>query len=163
MTGQTAASDLPGDAGIESLVFRFGPDMAPEVIRARTPGARFIARARVVDGTLRRPDGSASPSIGEGLWGILLIQPEAPDRAISCDVVTDDGRRTHATVLTAPEEMLDVRGLVRQARYWELAPDWIDALDSAIAAGVADDGPDDGGGPGAVVDAGSSRERATTG
>lgn len=110
----------------ESLVFRYGQDMAPEAIAAETPGARFVARARLVDGTAT---GIVTGPGDEPVWGILLIQPEPAISRSSADVMTDDGRVTHATVLTDAGALADLGAVVRQARYWELAPSYIDGLD----------------------------------
>ena len=119
------------DIQTESLVFRYGRDMAPEAIAAETPGARFVARARLIDGT---GTGIAAGADGAGpeaepVWGILLIQPEPPAARSAADVVTDDGRVTHATVLTDAAALADLGAVVAQARYWELAPSYVDRLD----------------------------------
>ncbi len=122
----------------ESLVFRYGVDMSPEQILAETPGARFVARARLV------PDwASASPAcstlaangpadlareLDGDVWGILLIQPEEPEASCAADVITDAGHRTHATVLTAPAALSDREAMIAQARYWELSPAYIRRL-----------------------------------
>ena len=122
------------DTGIqnETLVFRYGRDMAPEAIAAETPGARFVARARLVDGTASGLD--AVVDDGGTVWGILLIQPEPPTSRGAADVITDDGRVTHATVLTGTDALEDLDAVVTQARYWELAPSYIDGLDGRRAA-----------------------------
>lgn len=118
----------------ETLVFRYGRDMAPEAIAAATPGARFIARARLVDGTASGLHDVARPAGASGaVWGILLIQPEPPGTRSAADVITDDGRVTHATVLTGSEALDDIGAVVTQARYWELAPSYIDGLDERRA------------------------------
>ncbi|CAA9560446.1 MAG: hypothetical protein AVDCRST_MAG33-1630 [uncultured Thermomicrobiales bacterium] len=117
----------------ETLVFRYGRDMAPEAIAAETPGARFVARARLLDGEATGIAGPAGPS-GE-VWGILLIQPEAPVRQGDADVITDEGRVTHATILTDAGALEDLGAVVTQARYWELAPSYIEVLDQRRAAG----------------------------
>ncbi len=119
------------DIQTESLVFRYGRDMAPEAIAAETPGARFVARARLIDGTatgLAAGADGAGPE-AEPVWGILLIQPEPPAARSAADVVTDDGRVTHATVLTDAAALADLGAVVAQARYWELAPSYVDRLD----------------------------------
>ena len=118
----------------ETLVFRYGRDMAPEAIAAETPGARFVARARLVAGTETGVVPTAvaagdSGSGGDAVWGILLIQPEPPAARTAADVITDDGRVTHATVLTDATALADLGAVVTQARYWELAPSYIDGLD----------------------------------
>lgn len=117
----------------ESLVFRYGRDMAPEAIAAETPGARFVARARLVDGVA---SGIAAPAgVAGSVWGILLIQPEQPTRQADADVITDEGRVTHATILTDAAALEDIGAVVTQARYWELAPSYIDGLDQRRAPG----------------------------
>lgn len=110
----------------ETLVFRYGQDMAPETIAAETPGARFVARARLLEGPM---PGVPTASGIDTVWGILLIQPETPAARIAADVITDDGRVTHATVLTDAAALADLGAVVTQARYWELAPSYIDGLD----------------------------------
>ena len=121
----------------ETLVFRYGRDMAPDAIAAETPGARFVARARLVAGTASGVDGVDGVAGADGangaVWGILLIQPEPPATHGAADVVTDDGRVTHATVLTGAEALDDLGAVARQARYWELAPWYIDGLDERQA------------------------------
>ncbi len=119
------------DIQTESLVFRYGRDMAPEAIAAETPGARFIARARLIDGSTTGIAGGAdgAGSDADPVWGILLIQPEPPAAQSAADVITDDGRVTHATVLTGAAALTDLDAVATQARYWELAPSYIDRLD----------------------------------
>ena len=132
--------DAVRDAQSESLVFRYGRDMSPEAIAAETPGARFVARARLVGGPAT--DVIAGVDLGsdltadggpdadtDAIWGILLIQPGPPAARTAADVVTDDGRVTHATVLTDAAALADLEAVVTQARYWELAPSYIDGLD----------------------------------
>ena len=111
----------------ERLVFRYGRDMAPETIAAETPGARFVARARLVED--RTPGIAVPAGVSGAVWGILLIQPEPPGRQVDADVVTDEGRVTHATILTDADALEDIEAVVTQARYWELAPTYIAGLD----------------------------------
>lgn len=116
----------------ETLVFRYGRDMAPEAIAAETPGARFVARARLLgDGT---PGIAAPAGASDAVWGILLIQPEPPVRQGDADVITDEGRVTHATILTDAGALEDIGAVVTQARYWELAPSYIARLDQRRVA-----------------------------
>ena len=127
-------SDHDVQARTETLVFRYGQDMAPEAIAAETPGARFVARARLVEGAVSGvgPTEAAATGSDSGpgaVWGILLIQPEPPSTRTAADVVTDDGRVTHATILTDAVALADLGAVVTQARYWELAPSYIDGLD----------------------------------
>ncbi len=115
---------------IETLVFRYGRDMAPEAIAAETPGARFVARARLVAAAATGvPTATGTDTGTDAVWGILLIQPEPPAARTAADVITDDGRVTHATVLTDAAALADLGAVVTQARYWELAPSYIDGLD----------------------------------
>ncbi|HEV2529620.1 MAG TPA: hypothetical protein VGT61_14320 [Thermomicrobiales bacterium] len=125
----------------ESLVFRYGTDMSPEAIIAETPGARFVARARLVaDWATTSPAcaelADAGPAVSadaeqgsdDEVWGILLIQPESTTSTCAADVITDAGYRTHATVLTGEDALSDREGLITQARYWELSPAYIRRL-----------------------------------
>ena len=136
---------IPDTAGVkiitESLVFRYGADMSPDAIAAATPGARFVARARLIAGPVaaspaggdRGPSGADAPTgTGTGfdgeVWGILLIQPEAAGSDRAADVVTDTGYRTHVAVLTDGDALADRAAVIAQARYWELSPAYIRRL-----------------------------------
>ena len=123
----------------ESLVFRYGADMAPETITAETPCARFVARARIsraaLDGPPTTPDDDAGAA--DAVWGILLIQPEPPTVRGEADVITDTGRVTHAAVLTDEAALADPAAVARQARFWELSPAYIAALDGRGSSGTA--------------------------
>jgi hypothetical protein len=111
------------DVATESLVFRYGADMDPQIIVAETPGARFVARARMSGDAV-----TGEAETGDEVWGILLIQPEPPASDREADVVTDDGHLTHAAVLTGREALDDPTAVVTQARYWELSPAYIARL-----------------------------------
>jgi hypothetical protein len=113
-----------GDQDVtETLVFRYGTDMDPLFVLGETPGARFVARARLAGDA----DGTAGEAAGD-VWGILLIQPEPATAVRTADVVTDDGRRTQATVVTTDAALADRDGVIAQARYWELSPAYIARL-----------------------------------
>lgn len=136
-TGQMAPErSLKQETGsqIETLVFRYGRDMAPTVIAAETPGARFVARAQLIHGTATGDASSCAPAGAQGtVWGILLIQPEPPTTRSAADVITDAGRVTHAIILTGSDALDDIGAVVKQARSWELSPSYIDGLDKLRA------------------------------
>lgn len=113
----------------ESLVFRYGADMAPETIVGQTPGARFVARAYVARSALGRlAPAAVDAGDDDPVWGILLIQPESPATSGEADATTDEGRVTHVAILTGSPELADQSAVVRQARFWELSPRYVASL-----------------------------------
>ena len=105
-----------------TVTYRFlcGAGMDPSAVRRAYPGARFVARARLLP-----PDDGPS----EGIWGILLEVPadragSHPDAARS--VVADDGRAYDAWAEEGPGG--DPAAVLAAARYWELPPAYVHAL-----------------------------------
>lgn len=131
-TGEAMPLGGDGEGQGGAYLFRYGADMDPRRVRAATPGARFVARARLAGpaaGTQVAPPELSDPlDPSVGLWGILLRVPagDAPDGA--AEVIADDGRRFQARVGTVPDDLADPAAVVAAARYWELSPAYIGRL-----------------------------------
>lgn len=124
----------PDEGDADSYLFLCGGDMDPTAVRAAYPGARFVARVRLVDDA-----GGARPEV----WGILLRSAgggSGPDRA----VVTDEGR-SFAARLAGTEAITGTPAeILAAARYWELPPAYVQRLRAAAtAAGVRVDTDED--------------------
>jgi hypothetical protein len=104
-------------------VYRFlcGADMEPDAIRAADPGARFVARARLVE-----PGGAGANAV----WGILLATAAAGEDATG-EVETDDGRRFAAGLATGGRPAGPAAAVLAAARYWELPPAYVARLAAA--------------------------------
>ncbi|MBA2754045.1 MAG: hypothetical protein H0U40_06225 [Chloroflexia bacterium] len=126
--------------------FCHGADMDPERVRQRWPGARFVARARIVTGGVGDLGDEAAAGDEVGLdraWGILLAVAADEDMAGGepVRVRTDDGRSFGATVLTTGDDLADPVETIRWARYWELSPAYVVALATAHGQpGVIEEG-----------------------
>jgi len=113
-------------------LFFSGPDMDPAAIRSAYPGARFVARSRLITADVALPPAYAGLR-GTDIWGILVAIPSQPAGSV-VDVMTDDGRRFQAHLGSegvlggAPEAVLAA------ARYWELPPPYIGRLRSLVQA-----------------------------
>jgi hypothetical protein len=119
-------------------LFLSGADMDPTAIRNAYPGARFVARSRLVAAGDALPPAYGDLD-GSEIWGILLTAPFQPVTG-AVDVVTDDGRQFQAQLgfggllCGSPDDVLAA------ARYWELPPAYITRLRAAVQAlGVAAD------------------------
>jgi hypothetical protein len=108
--------------------------MDPTAVRAAYPGARFVARARLIDGA----DG-ATPEV----WGILVRIADAGDRD-QRSVVTDEGRSFVAHLATTNATAGAPSDILAAARYWELPPAYVQRLRAAAtAAGARVDADED--------------------
>lgn len=119
-------------------LFLSGADMDPTAIRAAYPGARFVARSKLIAASEALPPAYSSLD-GAEIWGILLTTAAQPASGIA-EVMTDDGRRFQASLgfggllCGSPDDVLAA------ARYWELPPSYITRLRAAVQAlGVAAD------------------------
>ncbi len=113
--------------GVTGAGFRFvcGAGMAPGVVLAAWPGARFVARAWV-------PGADGAP-----VWGILLAGAGDAGDAPSATATTDDGREFEAAASSLVPEG-DAAAVLAAARYWELPPayvrtlaGWVETADTA--------------------------------
>ena len=116
----------------ESVVFLYGADMAPELVHAAWPAARFIARARVNAGEL--PKSAQLRADILDIWGILVAVPDLDRAGPAITATTDDGRSIPATPVTQPDATAEPAATVAAARYWELPPAYV----SALAVGAPD-------------------------
>jgi hypothetical protein len=104
--------------------FLYGADMAPEAIRRAFPRASFVARAWIGD-----------PA--EPVWGVLVAGAGAAEALPVAEATTDDGRRFLAAV-PSPPAGADPARIIAAARYWELAPAYVERLVAAQAAAGAE-------------------------
>lgn len=125
--------------------YRFvsGAGMAPGLVRARFPGARFVARARLDDAD---EPGQASK---DAVWGLLIRLGSGEARSAADatrPVVTDDGRRFVAAVADGGRPDGEPAAILAAAQYWELSPAYVRRL--AAAAENAGDAASSGDGEG---------------
>lgn len=123
-------------------IYRFvsGAGMAPSLVRARFPGGRFVARARLDD---------AGDAGEDPVWGLLIRLAAAGNRAAADatrPVVTDDGRRFVAAVADGGRPDGEPAAILTAAQYWELSPAYVRRL--AAAAENAGDAASSGDGEG---------------
>ena len=127
---------MPATAPEPTYLFLHGADMDPTAILVASPGARFIARARVTDGAAAILARTALLLTEIEPWGILIAVPDAaPDQAPSVAVITDDGREFMARAVTTTAHLDDPAAVVAAARYWELPPDYVGILQARVSAG----------------------------
>ena len=108
----------------DRATYRFlsGAEMDPTAVLARFPGARFVARARLL------PDANTTGADDE-VWGILIRLPAATaatDEPRQAE--TDDGRRFPALVEGSGRPADDPKAVLAAARYWELPPAYVRRL-----------------------------------
>jgi hypothetical protein len=121
---------------VSTVAFYSGELMSPEAIRASNPEARFIARAWI-------PAGGAAISkpfdavIGDEVWGIAVdLGTELSGDEILA--TADDGR----SLRVVPVEPLlggDPTTVLANARYWELPPAFVRALQSVVQPGQSEE------------------------
>ncbi|CAA9538052.1 MAG: hypothetical protein AVDCRST_MAG73-1617 [uncultured Thermomicrobiales bacterium] len=119
-----------------TVLFLCGADMDPSAVLGVHPGARFVARARVVDpppGLLPAwwPDAARA----DGVFGILIrvrdAGPTAPGDGPTVVAETDDGTPIVARCATGASDLADPAPTLAAARYWELRPAYVRAVASA--------------------------------
>ena len=123
---------VAGGAGHEidaGHIFLCGADMDPTTVLRAHPGARFVARARVVAG-----DGSSGA--GAGVWGILVRVPGEGGEGGegTARIETDDGRPFTARLEGGGRPVGEPGAILAAARYWELPPAYVAELQAALGA-----------------------------
>ena len=113
-------------------LFFSGADMDPAAIRIAYPGARFVARSRLITTDVAPPPAYAGLQ-GTDIWGILVAVPVQPAGSL-VNVMTDDGRQFQAHL--GPGGLLGgaPEAVLAAARYWELPPPYIGRLRSLVQA-----------------------------
>jgi hypothetical protein len=110
--------------------------MSPEAIRAAYPKARFIARAAVLINGQPVADRFA-PVIDQTVWGIAVdIGSDHPGETI---LATADDGRSLRVVLAEPLLSGDPATVLANARYWELPPAFVAALQSVVLPGQVEE------------------------
>jgi hypothetical protein len=117
---------------VATVAFYSGALMSPEAIRAAYPLARFIARASIPAKDMNVPD-RFTPVVGERIWGIAVdVSVDLSGDVIAA--TADDGRSLRV-VLVEPPLSGDPATVLANARYWELPPLFVQALQSVIQPG----------------------------
>ncbi|HEX3303200.1 MAG TPA: hypothetical protein VHR64_09995 [Thermomicrobiales bacterium] len=121
---------------MSTVAFYSGELMSPEAIRAAYPEARFIARASVLINGQPVADRFA-PVIDQTVWGIAVdIGSDLPGETI---LATADDGRSLRVVLAEPLLSGDPATVLANARYWELPPAFVAALQSVVLPGQVEE------------------------
>lgn len=121
---------------MSTVAFYSGELMSPEAIRAAYPEARFIARASIPanGAAIAKPFDAV---VGDQVWGIAVdLGLELGGDEIMA--TADDGRSLR---VVAVEPLLggDPTTVLANARYWELPPAFVAALQSVVQPGQAEE------------------------
>jgi hypothetical protein len=113
-------------------MFYSGDLMRPEAIRDAFPNALFIARASVPVSAGPVAERFAAV-VGDEVWGIA-VETGAKSGGTEIQVVTDDGRQL-PVVLAEPLLGGNPVQVLANARYWELPPDYVNAISAVVPIG----------------------------
>lgn len=131
------------------LVFLSRQEMWPSQINAEFPDAQFLARARTSVASNRLDVAeSFRTHIVDDCWGVLISTDQIPEATPSIVSQTDDGREYSASFIGGTALEGDPNEVLRVCRYWELPPEFIQHLKTALTdAGmpVEDEDPRDDG------------------
>jgi hypothetical protein len=117
---------------VSTVAFYSGELMSPETIRETYPEARFIARASIVADSETVAERFA-PVTDRTVWGIAVdVGTEVPGETI---LATADDGRSIRVVLAEPLLSGDPATVLANARYWELPPAFVAALQSVVQPG----------------------------
>ena len=117
---------------VSTVAFYSGEQMSPEAIRAAWPDARFIARASVLINGQSVGD-RFGPVIDQTVWGIAVdVGTELPGETT---LATADDGRSLRVVLAEPLLSGNPVTVLANARYWELPPAFVAALQSVVQLG----------------------------
>jgi hypothetical protein len=104
--------------------FLSGAEMDPQSILSASPGAQFVARARLLM--------SAAAAPGNEAWGIVIhLATPSSDADTMREVTTDDGRTLTVAVAGNGHPTGDPAAVLAAAKYWELPPAYVMRLASA--------------------------------
>jgi hypothetical protein len=117
---------------VSTVAFYSGEQMSPEAIRSAWPEARFIARASVLINGQAVADRFA-PVIDQTVWGIAV--DVGTELAGDTMLATADDGRSLRVVLAEPLLSGDPVTVLANARYWELPPAFVAALQSVVQPG----------------------------
>ncbi len=128
-----------------TVLFYSGAEMLPQTIRAAYPGARFIARARLIAPEAEIADAFARALVDRGetaiVWGIAVRVPGTVS-GTARTATTDEGREIDAVLPGSQVLTGDPEAVLNAALYWELPPAYTSVLREA--AGVAPPAPEGG-------------------
>lgn len=121
---------------VSTVAFYSGELMSPEAIRSVYPEARFIARASIIADVEPIAERFA-PVINQTVWGIAVdVGADLPGETI---LATADDDRSIRVVLAEPLLSGDPVTVLANARYWELPPAFVAALQSVVQPGQDED------------------------
>ena len=117
---------------VSTVAFYSGELMSPEAIRSVYPEARFIARASII-ADVEPIAARFAPVIDQTVWGIAVdVGADLPGETI---LATADDDRSIRVVLAEPLLSGDPVTVLANARYWELPPAFVAALQSVVQPG----------------------------
>jgi hypothetical protein len=117
---------------VSTVAFYSGEQMSPEAIRAAWPDARFIARASVLINGQSVVD-RFGPVVDQTVWGIAVdVGTDLPGETM---LATADDGRSLRVVLAEPLLSGNPVTVLANARYWELPPAFVAALQSVVQPG----------------------------
>lgn len=117
---------------VSTVAFYSGELMSPEAIRSVYPEARFIARVSIIADVEPIAERFA-PVIDQTVWGIAVdVGADLPGETI---LATADDDRSIRVVLAEPLLSGDPVTVLANARYWELPPAFVAALQSVVQPG----------------------------
>ena len=121
---------------VSTVAFYSGELMSPEAIRSVYPEARFIARVSIIADVEPIAERFA-PVIDQTVWGIAVdVGADLPGETI---LATADDDRSIRVVLAEPLLSGDPVTVLANARYWELPPAFVAALQSVVQPGQDED------------------------
>jgi len=117
---------------VSTVAFYSGELMSPEAIRSVYPEARFIARVSIIADVEPIAERFA-PVIDQTVWGIAVdVGADLPGETI---LATADDDRSIRVALAEPLLSGDPVTVLANARYWELPPAFVAALQSVVQPG----------------------------
>jgi hypothetical protein len=128
-----------------TVLFYSGAEMLPQTIRAAYPGARFIARARLIAPETEIAETFARALVDRGetaiVWGIAVRVPDTVS-GTARTATTDEGQELDVVLPGSQVVTGNPEAVLNAALYWELPPAYTGVLRGA--AGVAPPAPEGG-------------------
>jgi hypothetical protein len=118
------------------IAFYSGELMRPETIRSAFPDGRLIARASVPVTSGAIPAIFAA-AVGNVVWGIAVETGVEPG-GVEINATTDDGSQL-SVVLAESLVSGDPVQVLANARYWELPPEYVNAIAAVVPVGAGEE------------------------
>jgi hypothetical protein len=143
--GVMSGGDIGSGSGSGTVLFYSGAEMTPSAIRAKHPGARFIARAHLIAREAEIAGAFARTLVDRGeaatVWGIAVRIPETIGGKVR-KATTDEGAELDAVLAEPMLAAGEPEAVLNAALYWELPPAYTTLL--RAAAGVTPPAPEGG-------------------